>query len=353
MNRYQRHIQLAEVGASGQEKLSAAKVLVVGTGGLGCPALQYLVAAGVGKIGIVDGDRVSLTNLQRQVLFDEKDVGLNKAIQAKEKLEALNSKIEIEAFPNHLGLENAEELLGKYDIILDCSDNFVTRYLVNDICVRLEKPFVHGSLYKYEGQVSVFNYQSGPSYRCLFPDPPKSGDIPNCNEVGVLGVLPGIIGTLQATEAIKMILGLGSPLSRKLMHYNLLDHRQRIIEFSRNEGEIKKIKDLDTISLVDTNDCQLETQISIEELDNLESTLFIDVRELDELPRVEKVNVSELPMSQFSKEIKSIPVEGMKVFFCASGIRSNQALAKAKKQNIPNCYSLMEGADELETWLNK
>ena len=353
VNRYQRHIQLAEVGAEGQAKLEAAKVLIVGAGGLGCPALQYLAAAGIGTIGIVDGDRVSLTNLQRQVLFDEKDIGLNKAERAKSKLEKFNSDIEIQSFPFHLGLENAEDILSKFDLVLDCTDNFVTRYLINDICVRINKPFVHGSLYKYEGQVSVFNYQNGPSYRCLFPNPPKAGDVPNCNEIGVLGVLPGIIGTIQATEAIKMILGLGEVLSGKLLHYDLLHHNQKILEFERNEELIAKIKESKNIELVDTDDCQLDVQISIEEITDLDKALLIDVRELDEFPRIEKANVSEIPLSQLTQMIGEIPSKGMKIFFCASGVRSNQALAVAKKENIPNCFSLLEGAEELENWIKK
>ena len=187
MKRYQRHIQLAEIGAKGQEKLQNAKVLVVGAGGLGCPALQYLVAAGIGKVSIVDGDQVSISNLQRQVFFAEKDLGKNKALTAKARLSQLNSEVEIQAYPEQLTLDNAEKLIYECDLVLDCTDNFVTRYLINDACIRRTSPLFMAHFYKYEGQLSAFNYQEGPSYRCLFPKPPKKGDVPNCNEMGILG----------------------------------------------------------------------------------------------------------------------------------------------------------------------
>ncbi len=350
MSRYQRHIQLAEVGKDGQDKLGQARVLVVGAGGLGCPALQYLTAAGIGQIGIVDGDRVSLNNLQRQVLFTEQDIGKNKALVAKESLSALNSEIEIRAYTQHLTLENAESLISGFDLILDCSDNFVTRYLINDVCIRLDKPFVHGSLFKFEGQVSVFNFQNGPSYRCLFPDPPKPGDVPNCNEVGVLGVLPGVIGTLQATEAIKIILGLGQVLSGKLLLQNLLSHKQRLIEFSRNEGEIRRIKGLTEIELVATDDCIINSEISLDELDELTDFILVDVRESDEYPRISKEGLFEIPMSELENRMSELPVNPTKVFFCASGIRSARAVSIVTKHGIPNCLSLQEGAEEMDNY---
>lgn len=201
--RYARHISLEEVGESGQQKLLKAKVLMIGAGGLGCPALQYLTAAGVGIIGIVDGDTVDESNLQRQVLFSTSDIGTKKVEAAKTRLEALNPDVTIKIYPENLNRENALNIIDDYDLVIDGTDNFATRYLVNDACVKRNKPFVYGAIHKFEGQVSVFNLDGGPTYRCLFPDAPKPGQIPNCAEVGVLGVLPGIIGTYQATEAIK------------------------------------------------------------------------------------------------------------------------------------------------------
>ena len=205
MGRYDRHIMLKEVGHEGQLELSNAKVLIVGAGGLGCPILQYLTAAGVGTIGIIDFDVVEISNLQRQILFKTSDIGINKALAAKKQLQDLNPTITIEAYPERLTFKNALQLCPAYDVVVDGTDNFVTRYLINDAVVKTGKPLVYGAIFKFEGQLSVFNYQNGPSYRCLFPKPPKKGIIPNCNEVGVLGVLTGIIGTMKANEVKKII----------------------------------------------------------------------------------------------------------------------------------------------------
>src|SRR5690606_19253182 len=216
-NRYSRHIILSEIGQAGQDKLLSAKVLVIGAGGLGCPVLQYLAAAGIGTLGIIDFDVVEISNLQRQVLFGTSSLGKNKAEAAKKHLEDLNPEISIMAYAEKLTYQNALELFKNYDIIVDGSDNFETRYLVNDACIITNKPLVFGAIYKFEGQVSVFNYQNGPSYRCLFPNPPQKDTVPNCSEIGVLGVLPGIIGSMQANEVLKIILGIGSTLSGKLL----------------------------------------------------------------------------------------------------------------------------------------
>ncbi|MHA7129822.1 ThiF family adenylyltransferase [Algoriphagus namhaensis] len=351
MSRYQRHIQLAEIGEKGQERLGKAKVLVVGAGGLGCPALQYLAAAGVGQIGIVDGDQVSLHNLQRQVLFTEADLGKNKAEVAVKKLSQLNSEIQLKSYPFHLNLDNAAEIFSDYDVILDCTDNFVTRYLINDVSLRMGKAMIHGSLYKFEGQMGVFNYQNGPSYRCLFPDPPKPGDVPNCNEVGVLGVLPGLIGILQATEAIKIILEIGDILSGKILHYHLLSHEQRIFEVSRNEQEISRIKAFPFVELVSTNDCQFSDQISLRQLKKTEKILWIDVREEGEKPSISSPDLLSIPLSEFAEKLGLIPSEPKKLIFCQSGLRSQRALAQLKENQIPNCFSLIEGAEEVKKYI--
>jgi adenylyltransferase/sulfurtransferase len=234
-NRYNRHLILDQIGREGQLKLKNAKILVVGAGGLGCPALQYLTAAGVGTLGIVDFDEVDLSNLHRQILFNHQDVGRNKASCAAEKLHLLNPEIELIPYPVKLEASNAKEIIANYDIVLDGSDNFATRYLVNDCCTALNKPMVYGAIYKFEGQVSVFNYNNGPTYRCLFPE--NDATAPNCSEVGVLGVLPGVIGLYQATEAIKIILDIGQVLSGRLLQMNLLTHETTQLSIQKRKQQ--------------------------------------------------------------------------------------------------------------------
>ncbi|NJM79126.1 MAG: HesA/MoeB/ThiF family protein [Flavobacterium sp.] len=241
MNRYSRHIILSEIGSTGQEKLSKAKILVVGAGGLGCPILQYLVAAGIGTIGIIDFDTVEESNLQRQVLFGTSSIGKNKAIVAKKRLDDLNDTIKIVAYPEKLTSQNAIEIFKNYDVIVDGTDNFATRYLINDTCILTNKPMVFGAIHKFEGQVSVFNYENGPSYRCLFPKEPQKNDVGNCTEIGVLGVLPGIIGTLQANEVLKIILGIGKIASGKLVHFNALTLETVTLKINKNEAAILKV----------------------------------------------------------------------------------------------------------------
>jgi len=256
MKRYSRHITLSEVGLVGQLKIAESKVLVIGAGGLGSPLLLYLTAAGVGTIGIVDFDKVSESNLQRQVLFREQDLNINKAISAKKLLNARNSDIEIKSYPHIFDTSNALDLVQDYDIVVDCTDNFRTRYLINDACVKLGKPFVFAAIYKFEGQLSVFNYKGGPTYRCLFPTPPKTGEVPNCEEVGVLGVLPGVLGMYQANEVLKIILSIGSVLSGQLLSINLLTNDQRLLRFNKNKAEIESIKNRELVFIA-LNDCKL------------------------------------------------------------------------------------------------
>lgn len=225
IERYSRHIVLPEVGGIGQRKIMAAKVLVVGAGGLGSPAAFYLAAAGVGVLGLVDFDRVDSTNLQRQILHSTSDVGRLKTESAREKLTALNPEVEVRTHPVRLTSENVMDIIKDYDIILDGSDNFPTRYLINDACFLSKKTIVHGSIFRFEGQVTVFKPEQGPCYRCLFPVPPPPGLIPSCQEAGVLGVLPGLIGTVQAVETLKLILGVGEPLVGRLLLYDSLSMR--------------------------------------------------------------------------------------------------------------------------------
>lgn len=232
--RYGRHLIIPEVGLKGQKKLKSASVLIVGAGGLGSPLAFYLTAAGVGRIGIVDFDVVDFSNLQRQIIHTTKDVGRSKLESAREKLSALNPNVKIETYETRLTSENALEIIKDYDIVVDGTDNFPTRYLVNDACVLLKKPNVYGSIFRFEGQVSVFYAEKGPCYRCLYQEPPPPGLVPSCAEGGVLGVLPGIIGTLQALEVIKLILGVGRPLIARLLLFHALKMSFRELKLRKN-----------------------------------------------------------------------------------------------------------------------
>ncbi|MDA8334284.1 MAG: molybdopterin-synthase adenylyltransferase MoeB [Peptococcaceae bacterium] len=234
IKRYSRHILLPEVGGRGQEKIRAARVLLVGAGGLGSPAALYLAAAGVGRIGLVDGDVVDLSNLQRQILHFTGDLGRPKVESAREKLTAINPDLDVTVFGEHLTADNALDLIGAYDVVIDGSDNFPTRYLVNDACVFTGRPLIHGSIFRFEGQATTLVAEGGPCYRCLYPDPPPPGLVPSCQEAGVLGVLAGTIGVIQATETLKYILGRGRLLSGRLLVYDALDLSFREVRVRRD-----------------------------------------------------------------------------------------------------------------------
>ncbi|MDO6758829.1 HesA/MoeB/ThiF family protein [Tamlana sp. 2_MG-2023] len=355
--RYNRHIILSEIGQEGQDKISKAKVLAIGAGGLGCPILQYLAAAGVGTLGIIDFDTVDLSNLQRQVLFGTASLSKNKALAAKERLADLNGDITIITYPEKLTHKNAIALFEQYDIIVDGSDNFETRYLVNDACVITNKPLVFGSIYKFEGQVSVFNYQNGPSYRCLFPSPPEQGAVPNCSEIGVLGVLPGIIGTMQANEVLKIILGIGQVLSGKLLCYNALTLQNLILKIQRSEEAIQSVlKDKANFhnKHVETVNCALEPDsVSIADIKLDENIQFVDVREAHEQPKVEGVSVIDIPLSELEDEYINIDPSKKTYVFCQAGIRSQRAVEILEEIGVPNCFSIEEGASEIKYYLEK
>ena len=238
--RYSRQIILPEIGETGQQKLQDARVLVIGAGGLGCPVLQNLASAGVGNIGIVDGDVVDETNLHRQLLYTLKDCGNSKAETAKKVILELNPEIKVTVFPEFFTAQNAARIVEDYQIIVDCTDAIAVRYLINDVSVAKRIPMVYASIHKFEGQVSVFNYKNGPSYRCLFPEQEGLKAVPNCAESGVLGVLPNTIGTLQATEVLKIILEIGEILSGKLLIYDALHFQTQIIDFSKIQKQSKK-----------------------------------------------------------------------------------------------------------------
>lgn len=284
LKRYNRHIIMPEIGLKGQEKLKTAKVLVIGAGGLGCPVLQYLAAVGVGTLGVCDFDYVDESNLQRQILFATTDIGKPKAKAAAEKLRLLNPYITIVTHDFKLDKSNAIALFKKYDIIVDGSDNFPTRFLVNDACVIAGKPLVFGAIYKFEGQVSVFNYQNGPTYRCLVPEQPDSSEMLSCSQIGVIGVLPGIIGSYQASEAVKIITGVGEVLSGKILLVDTLAVSHNIIEFKRNE-KTANITELADYGDFCTDEFPEVKQITVDALKqkikNKEQITIIDIREAD------------------------------------------------------------------------
>lgn len=349
IERYSRQILLNEIGLDGQEKLSKASVLVVGAGGLGCPVLQYLVGAGVGNIGIVDNDTVALSNLHRQILFTQKDIGKNKALVAKQKLQGLNQEISITAFSHLITSKNALSLIKNFDVVVDCSDNFSTRYLVNDACLIENKPLVFGAIFKFEGQVSVFNYKTGPSYRCLFPKPPKAKEVPSCNEAGVLGVLPGIIGVMQANEVLKIILNIGEVLSGKILTYNTLNNQSSVLKFKRNPAVIESVlASKDTFVTKDYNFiCEIDDllEVSIEEILH-EDIQLIDIREEHEKPNISNLNIKKFPLSKI-ENLYNNPPKGKVVLFCQSGVRSKKTAQQLHNLGHTNFYSLKEGVYSL------
>lgn len=323
--RYSRQIILPEMGLSGQEKLKAAKVLVVGAGGLGCPVLQYLTAAGVGTIGVVDDDTVDITNLHRQILYAATDVGKGKAETAVAKLSAMNPFVNLIAIPVRLDEKNAAEIISGYDIVIDGSDNFPTRYLANDICVALNKPLVFGSILRFEGQVSVFNYKNGPTYRCLFPEA-EEGD--NCEVAGVIGILPGIIGTYMANEAIKIICEIGEILSGKLLVISALHNTTNIFNFSRSAAFPQPVQ----TTVAETSHKTPEKDAREMLYDDLENLLdsepdtiqLIDVREEYEFEE-DFIGGINIPLPDLPENLNQISPDKTVVFYCQSGKRSKLA----------------------------
>lgn len=353
---YSRQILLEEIGLKGQEKLKSAKVLVIGAGGLGCPVLTYLAAAGVGDIGIVDNDTIDISNLHRQILYSYEEIGKSKAEIAKIKLEKLNPFISIEAFKLRLGIDNALEIIKKYDIIVDCSDNYQTRFLVNDAAIFLNKILVYGSIYKFEGQVSVFNFKNGPTYRCLFPQFPLKESLVNCSLSGVIGVLPGIIGSFQANEVVKIITEQNNILSGKLMIYNAKTNNSQFIYFEKNSSinydEIIKLHFSNEIQYSETSKKEL---LELEKIMKQE-ILFLDVREIGEMPTFDFENLLKIPLSIVEMEFSKIPKNKKVIVFCQSGNRSKQAIILLEKfYNFENLVNLTDGISEnfIESWKKK
>ncbi len=360
--RYQRQTSLKEFGEIGQEKLCNAKVLLVGAGGLGCPALQYLVGAGIGTIGIVDHDTVSLSNLHRQVLYSGDDIGLFKALRAAEILRALNPEIDIIAYNEILKPANALNIISLFDIILDGTDNFATRYMINDACVLLNKVLIYGAISKFEGQIAVFNCESTDgaiktNYRDLFPNPPAQNEILNCEETGVIGVLPGIIGTMMANEAIKLITGIGVSLVNKLLTYNSLTNQIYELQIStRDETRTLIPENFAAFQKTDyewlcSNNFANEIDIDLfEQMLQDPAVSFIDVREVNEIPVVVEFDYLKLPLSSFKSTLEQIKAENV-VLFCQSGKRSLSA-ARILSEHYGNSKKIYSLKDGIVAWKN-
>jgi adenylyltransferase/sulfurtransferase len=336
--RYSRHLIIPEVGLEGQQKLKAAKVLLVGAGGLGAPLGLYLAAAGVGKIGLVDFDVVDFTNLQRQVIHSTADVGRKKLDSAAEKMQAINPHLKLVKHEVALSSENALDILKDYDLVVDGTDNFPTRYLVNDACVLLGKPNVYGSIFRFEGQATVFAYQGGPCYRCLYPEPPPAGLVPSCAEGGVLGILPGTIGLIQATEAVKLILGIGDPLVGRLLLYDALAMRFRELKLRKNSecpvcGEhrtITKLIDYQQFCGIPAQEPKVtEVEIEVKEvkakLDRGDDFVLLDVREPHEHRIASIPGAKLIPLGQVPQHLDEFDKNADIVIHCKSGMRSAKA----------------------------
>lgn len=340
--RYHRQEILPGFGPEGQERLAEAKVLVVGAGGLGCPVLQYLTAAGVGQIGVVDGDVVSLSNLHRQVLYDVHDVGKEKATVAVAKLQLMNPDVQLEKSVIRINPSNALDWVSGYDIVVDCTDNFPTRYLLNDACVLAEKPLVFGAVSMFEGQVAVFNVDGSGQYRDLFPVMPMQHEVKNCAEAGVLGVLPGVIGTMMAVETIKWITGIGSLLVNQLMSYNALNNQFLTINYQPG----KEHQGPKTFEALQQERCDFSCGLStFREWVKDEEVLMVDVREPDEKPEVEGFKHRKIPLGDLTEKLSEL--QGHKVvLFCKTGVRSEKGAAMLRELGV-DAYHLMIDVDIL------
>ena len=357
--RYSRHLTMPEVGIDGQRRLKAARVLCIGAGGLGSPAALYLAAAGVGTIGIVDFDDVDLSNLQRQILHGTKDIGRSKLESARDRLRDANPNIEVELHECRFSSENASELVARYDLVVDGSDNFPTRYLSNDVCVFARRPNIYGSIFRFDGQSTVFApHLGGPCYRCLFPEPPAPGTIPNCAEAGVLGVVPGIIGMVQAIETIKLILGVGEPLIGRLLHFEALKMKFRELKL-RRDPQCPVCGDAPTITApIDYEQfCGIAADvpaISVHDLkrkrDAREAIQLIDVREPFEVEIARIDGAKLIPLGQLANRLHQLTQNGQTVVHCHTGMRSAQAVQMLRQTGFTNVYNLEGGID---AWANE
>jgi molybdopterin/thiamine biosynthesis adenylyltransferase/rhodanese-related sulfurtransferase len=359
--RYSRHVILSEIGVSGQHRLKTARVLCVGVGGLGSPAALYLAAAGVGTLGLIDDDRVDITNLQRQVIHGTPDVGRSKLSSAIDRLHAINPLVQIEPHDERLRASNALAVVSAFDVVVDGTDNFPARYLVNDACVLARRPNVYGSVSKFEGQASVFASEGGPCYRCLHPEPPPAGLIPSCAEGGVLGVLPGIIGTIQATEAIKILLNIGQPLVGRFLIYDALRMRFREIALRRDpecaacgDRPMRELREYEAVSC--TTDVRIRTdrtepfmddEITVTELkaliDRGEAPTILDVREPYEHQICRIDGAVLIPMRDLPARVHELDANADLVVQCRSGVRSANATAWLRQQGFTRARNLRGG----------
>ena len=364
ISRYSRHLILPEVGVAGQEKLREAKVLCIGSGGLGSPIILYLAAAGVGKLGIVDFDNVELSNLQRQIIHGEDWVGKSKNESAKSSVKALNSDIKITTYNERLTSQNAMEIIKDYDIVVDGTDNFSTRYLVNDATVLLKKPNVYGSIFRFEGQASVFFAEKGPCYRCLYPAPPPPGMVPSCAEGGVLGILPGIIGLIQSTEIIKLILNKGDSLIGRLLLFQAMPMKFRELRLKKDpdcpvcskNATIKELIDYDEFCSVGRGEENVkETDISIEItthelkklIDEKLSFTLIDVREPHEYQICRIEGATLMPLATIANQMSGLDQTGEIITYCHAGMRSYKAAEFLKSMGFGKVRSLKGG---IKSW---
>ena len=371
--RYSRHLIMPEVGMEGQLKLKQAKVLCIGTGGLGAPLGLYLAAAGVGRLGLVDFDSVDLTNLQRQILFDTNDIGRPKIEAAKNRLRNLNPDIQIDTFETRLTSENALDILKDYDIVVDGTDNFATRYLVNDACVILGKPNVYGSIFRFEGQITIFGNPGGPCYRCLYPEPPPPGLVPSCAEGGVLGVLPGIVGAIQAVETLKVIIGKGEPLVGRLLLFDALAMSFRELKLRKNPecavcGEhptITKLIDYDEFCGIRGEESASPAQATVPEisprelksrLDRGDDLFVLDVREPHEF-QICNLGGYLIPLGELSRRVNELDSSREIVAHCRSGKRSAEAVEFLRSAGFRKVLNLKGGilawSDEVDASVPK
>ena len=362
LQRYARHLAIPEFGGEGQKKLKAVKVLCIGAGGLGSPVTMYLAAAGVGCIGIVDADVVDASNLQRQVLYSTADIGRKKLEAAKERLLGINPNVTIETHPVLFTAANAREIVSRYDVVIDGTDNFPTRYLSNDVCVWLKKPNIYGSILRFEGQVSVFApHLGGPCYRCMMPQPPAPGLVPSCAEGGVLGVLPGIVGSMQALEAIKIIVGIGEPLIGRLLHVDTLAMRFRNVQL-RRDPECPVCGEHPTITepidyqgfcgMTSTPPPDVPT-ITVQELRDLRQSrgkhFLLDVREPNEFATARIEGSTLIPLGELATRLNEIPADERVVVHCKLGGRSAKAVALLQQSGFSNVWNVAGG---ITAWSN-
>jgi adenylyltransferase/sulfurtransferase len=361
VRRYSRHLIIPDVAMAGQQRLMNAKVLCVGAGGLGSPALMYLAAAGVGTLGIVEFDTVDESNLQRQIIHGQSDIGKSKALSAKEKIAEINPNVNVVVHEIRLDIDNVMDIFAQYDLIVDGTDNFATRYLVNDACVLLKKPYVWGSIYRFDGQASVFWAEYGPCYRCLYPEPPPPGMVPSCAEGGVLGVLCASIGSIQTTEAIKLITGIGEPLIGQLMIYDALEMTYRKIKVrkdpkcplcSEKPSQTALLPDYEAFCGVLSDAAEVavkDSTISVSELkgkiDNQENFLLIDVREPSEFEIVRIPGSVLIPKQGFldGSALAGLPQDKPIILHCKSGVRSAECLAILKSAGFADATHVSGG----------